>query len=677
MSVFPAAVSSDSDLLVAADLASTILTAPINNSTLSIPVAAGTRFRGWTVITIESEQILISGTGSLSLTVAPGGRGYGGTTAASHVSGVDVRANVVAAYHNALAGEIKAVQTRLGANLANIALADSITPASVNFTPQSPGGSLTVGSNTITMTPVPLGVNGSDIGHYLYITGGTGTAEAVKILGGTAVAGSGSGTLIIQCANTHSGAWTIRSATAGIQEALQSMSSAGGTVIVPRGTYTLNGPIFISGDFLSLVGMGSSATILTCSWPGGPAVTFDGTGVGDGVGTQNSLRHLQLSGVGNTQIGLSLISQSMPKIENVVFGGFSTSLKISSTYTAVTTRCIMTGFSGNGLYIVGGGGGFFSKCVFDGRTNAAGGSAGVRIESTGGTYIQHCDAIYCGYGLVCQPANNQPMAGAVWITDCTLDTSTYAGALLKTFGSGASITNVTFTGGWAASSAAGSGVVIDGSSGGKIQDILFSNYQILGNGLAGLQIRDAKSISYHGGLINSNSQSSDGTYAGVQIDGASTWITINGTCFMGPLSGSGPKHQTAVYLAGAGVDYISVRGIRAEWISDATADILLVGVTGQNLSFDGNIGSATALYSKTVSSGTLDLGTTPGRMYNVTSGANLATISPAWKGREVVLINTTGGSLSYLNSGNIRIAGSIVSGASVRATYDGTKWNLG
>jgi len=87
-------------------------------------------------------------------------------------------------------------------------------------------------SATVTLTPVPPGVNGTDSGHYLYISGVTGTAEAVLITGGTAVEGNPSGTVIFTPANNHSGAWTLSSATGGIQEAICSMSSAGGLVYV-------------------------------------------------------------------------------------------------------------------------------------------------------------------------------------------------------------------------------------------------------------------------------------------------------------------------------------------------------------------------------------------------------------------------------------------------------------
>lgn len=90
-----------------------------------------------------------------------------------------------------------------------------------NFTAQAPGGSLTSGiTNTVTLLAGILGLNGNDSGHYLYVSGGVGTAEAVLVTGGTYTSTSG-GTITFTPANNHSGAWTIQSATSGIAEAQQ------------------------------------------------------------------------------------------------------------------------------------------------------------------------------------------------------------------------------------------------------------------------------------------------------------------------------------------------------------------------------------------------------------------------------------------------------------------------
>jgi hypothetical protein len=134
-------------------------------------------------------------------------------------------------------------------NISRITFSDGVTvspsliSSEYDFVAQTPGGSLIVGSNTITLTPVPYGVNAANSNHYLYISGGTGTAEAVLITGGTAVSGAASGTIIVTCAYTHSGAWTIQSATEGVQETIYS-APAPLLVTVGSGIKTLYAPVY-------------------------------------------------------------------------------------------------------------------------------------------------------------------------------------------------------------------------------------------------------------------------------------------------------------------------------------------------------------------------------------------------------------------------------------------------
>lgn len=132
-----------------------------------------------------------------------------------------------------------------------------------NFASQTPGGTLSVGSNTITLTPVPLGINGTNTLHYLRISGGTGTAEQVLITGGTAVSGAATGTVTVTCANTHSGAWTVQTATAGIQEAVWAAGSTG-SVVMPSGSHTTYATFSIPSTYtkFSLHGVGAYATTI-------------------------------------------------------------------------------------------------------------------------------------------------------------------------------------------------------------------------------------------------------------------------------------------------------------------------------------------------------------------------------------------------------------------------------
>lgn len=145
-------------------------------------------------------------------------------------------------------------------------LANIFTPAISTeyiFATQTPGGTLTATvPATITLTPVPRGINGTDVAHYLYISGGTGTAEAVLITGGTAIAEATTGTITFTPANNHSGAWTIKTATAGIQEALQSTCSAArSAILIPPDTFNLYSKLSIPCS-LSLRGSGIQRTNL-------------------------------------------------------------------------------------------------------------------------------------------------------------------------------------------------------------------------------------------------------------------------------------------------------------------------------------------------------------------------------------------------------------------------------
>ena len=131
-------------------------------------------------------------------------------------------------------------------------------------------------SNTVRFpTPggdlVPQGVNGSDVGHYVYISGGSGTAEAVLITGGTAVAG-GTGTLTFTPANNHSGAWVMTSGTGGITEALTAVPFA--PVLLKATVYEVYGPITVPIQSPGIFGLGSLNSILRVNYLAGNVIVL-------------------------------------------------------------------------------------------------------------------------------------------------------------------------------------------------------------------------------------------------------------------------------------------------------------------------------------------------------------------------------------------------------------------
>jgi hypothetical protein len=111
---------------------------------------------------------------------------------------------------------------------------------------RTPGGTLTAATPaTVTLSPMPLGIQEN---NYVYVSGGTGTAEAVLIASHTTTS------ITFTPANNHSGAWTVKSATAGIQEA-EASSTSGKTVVLPAGTSTTYAVINIASP-TNIVGNG-------------------------------------------------------------------------------------------------------------------------------------------------------------------------------------------------------------------------------------------------------------------------------------------------------------------------------------------------------------------------------------------------------------------------------------
>lgn len=78
------------------------------------------------------------------------------------------------------------------------------------------------GSNTLTLTPCPLGIDVNSAANFysykVYISG-VGAPEAVQVTSGSCTPGLASGTIVVTTANAHAAGFTVGSATAGIQEA--------------------------------------------------------------------------------------------------------------------------------------------------------------------------------------------------------------------------------------------------------------------------------------------------------------------------------------------------------------------------------------------------------------------------------------------------------------------------
>lgn len=275
---YPGAVATNAQLPKAWNILKTKLVAAMSASDTSFTVANATGISANTQVTIGSEILWVCGTSGTTISVGKAscpnidGRGtdtaHGGGAAVLHINGSLVQGFVTAWHTNALAAEVIAIQTALGVNLSALPSSVTTNSATYNFAAQTPGGSLVIGNNVITLTPCPLGVSGAhtvaaNLPHLLYISAGTGTAEAAPITGGSCTSGATTGNVIVQTAATHTGAWTIQSASTGVQEAIY-VAGATGAVQMASGTIPYYGTITVpSGYSTCVLGQGSWATRLS------------------------------------------------------------------------------------------------------------------------------------------------------------------------------------------------------------------------------------------------------------------------------------------------------------------------------------------------------------------------------------------------------------------------------
>lgn len=299
------------------DIPGTVVTSVVNDTNVTGSISAGALTLGWTgtlaagrlntnvvqAVTngtnvtgsISSQNLTLGWTGQLS--IANGGTGqatalaafnalspmttlgdvlYGGsagtatrlagntTTTRKFLNGTGDGVNAAAPNWGVLTvGDIPS-----GYSFRNLANSPFIDPRNYTFT-ASPSGTLSAGVQTITLTPCPIGVNGADTFHYLYVAG-TGTPEAALISqsggAGSCTSGGGTGTVKLLIANSHSAGFTLSSATSGTAEAFVANVSTGGRVLYPAGGVHFQAPAAIptsNGGYFgwAVAGQGNASVI--------------------------------------------------------------------------------------------------------------------------------------------------------------------------------------------------------------------------------------------------------------------------------------------------------------------------------------------------------------------------------------------------------------------------------
>jgi hypothetical protein len=681
--LFPSQIATDAQLKVAANLIETKLRIAINATDTVLFVASTVGFAPDMLVSIDKEIISIAGVmpaPDSTLQVATSGRGFDGTTATTHAAGAKVSILIDAWHHNALSAEVKAIQTALGPNLANIS-PSGINSSIYNFNPQQPGGSLIVGNNNITLAPVPQGVNGTNTDHWLYISGGTGAAEAVLITGGTAISGEPSGTVIVNCGNAHSGAWTIQSATAGIQEALQMVPANGAEIHIPAGPQTIYAPITVAIE-------GTRISGTTCN-PNSGLVRTTGIVFNVTAGTVD-ISNLAIWGGGGGGIGAPAgnigIRSVGPRCHyynlmlNLLYGGVDNAGGFHSVYEDIWARNL----SGYVCKHSGGVSPFFSKITYD--TDSPGydvSAEGGIIINASGAYVYDVDILHCHHGIVVQPMN----ARLEWtfIYDARFDQNyTYGIYILN--GTVHAIDGVFLHDIWSASAGmtgtfsgvpptTGSGIMIEnpgGGAGGTIKNVQLHGGQIFNNCDQNLQIHAGHNITisdtYFGWCNSGDGANIDNIYVGTpgRVEITESLIASN-------LAG-GAALRSGI-LAGGSTGDLLIRNCRFDTDNGTYASGPIVNLASSPgaVKTDGvNRGSDDIPQEGVPSAATLNLA--PRQYHHVTGTATINNIMPTWQGRTVYLFKPDAGAWTITTAGNVSAAFTVNAGENIILEFTGNKW---
>lgn len=521
----------------------------------------------------------------------------------------------------------------------------SVIASNFNFAAQAPGGTLNPGSNSITLRPVPPGVNGTNVNYYMYASGGTGTPESCLVTGGTAVSGAPSGTIIMTCANSHSGQWTVQSASAGIQEAATTIPS-GGNVLVQAGTWNIYGQISIIGQGVCVSGV-STFPAVVLNWLGpstGNIIFEDGPHSPGGVGQGNCLQNLRIIGpaTSNTNTGIYINNQAQLNLKNINIDYVNNGIYQTGEITQRGTwdNIVILYNNGDGItFNADNGGNTFLNNIQIACTDVGLTSIGIHILGDAAEDITNTYVTGCGKDALIDPPSGQTARFGNWI-NVYLDCNPGQGLVINPPPGG--IVNDWIFANSASACATQDGVYI--GSTGTISQIKFTDYKSVINGHHGFDILGGTNITINGAWSLGNSIASIGVYDGLYAAGNVTSLNITGGQFNGSYYDVGTTQSYGIAI-GSGVSNWSVTGNQLS--GNANGPLTDSSTTPYRV-YANNVGAPTV--PTMASAASFDPGPLDPAVIGLTGSTALTSIARGWDQRRITFINTTFSPLTVLNA---------------------------
>ena len=443
--------------------------------------------------------------------------------------------------------------------------------------------------------------------------------------------------------------------TAGINNALASICSKGGTLYFPAGTYLIGSNIPVACDGVYIRGAGNDSTLLKLNSATSGMWTF--------TGNKEGISELSIAAA-VPQTGGAYI------FVNGSSGFTSHDIAIDGAFVGVNDRAgaihwydrysITNTVAKNGVafYQSGQSNDVYLSHFLTGANINAQPLACVRLNDSGATWITSSDFINCGYGLLADPQTARDWVNWVFVSDTAFDTNSQAGILIAPVNASAYVTGMFFSGVWSATNKL-QGIHISGA--GAVTNINFDNAHLLNNYQEGLRVDAGGArgqINLRNSQVSGNSFGSTGLYAGVYMDAGIRQFSITDNLIGQTGTFSNSQNQAINIAAGAGDAFVITNNDlrnNALGLQDASAGVnkVITGNLGFNpqggtvlppgsspFSWTNNKGYAAVVF---ISGGAVSAVTVDGR--SITPAASMQVLVPP--GRTMVVTYSSTPSIIY------------------------------
>jgi hypothetical protein len=522
------------------------------------------------------------------------------------------------------------------------------------------------GVNTVTLAPCPLGIDGTTTNHPLLIEGGPEGPESFMISGGTCTSGAALGTLQFTTTKSHTGTWTLKSATAGMREALVATSPNAVELYVPCGTWPVVSTTLVDRSNVWIHG-GGHCTVLSSNAPV-PVIH---------VRNANHVRISDLaflatvSAPGSEAVRATAVGK-MEVANTRISGDFERGVRLTGDgFFANLDNIYVTGLRAGAIaiWIDNHSGVIIRNSFLYSHSPPNQALAGIRVTRTSGLTVESTDITLAAFCLLLDPEDDVVGAQYGFFTNVLFDSCGISGIHINPTSKGV-VRGMYFTNTWTSANS-GNGITITKTGAASLVDgIQFVGHRSIFNRQAGF-VADGlvSNLRYLSGTIAGNSMQTPNTYDGVSIANGANGIMIRDSR-IGPSDTQPGRMRYGIHVQATAGNFISIEG---NDLSGNSTGPLLFSATGLNVAVTNNMGINDVSFPTIASASSITIPVGPDNV-TITGTTAIQTIHGGYIGRTINLTFSDPTPAGIITGGNVYINHPATQHQTIRLIFDGVGW---